>query len=125
MYVNTLNKVKGKEMKVPTAVTTIVEKEEREVLSEIGWREHMTTSQITRKAIQEYISAHAEGNDTFKLDQFQDPTFKIAPTYLSHKDKWKKFYEDSSNEDRTQLRIKAMELQRTFREIDINEEKKS
>ena len=46
----------------------------------IRWREHKSMSEIVRKAINEYIEKHSEGNDSFRLDIWvNDSTFKAVP----------------------------------------------
>lgn len=102
-----------------------MEREEEEALDKIRWREHKSMTAIKRRAIQEFIKNHAEGNNTFTLDKWEeDPTFKAVPTYFSDMDTWHKYYKDSNETDRTQMRIRAIELQKRFRNIDFNEERR-
>jgi hypothetical protein len=93
MYVYSIimNKVRGTGIENPRNITSIVEKDEREKLEEIGWREHLSISEINRKAVQEYIKNHGDGNETFKLDQFQDPNFVAMPAFMSPTGKWTEF----------------------------------
>jgi predicted transcriptional regulator len=77
-----------------------VDPEHIAVLEEIRWREHKSMSAIIRSAIQEYIKAHASGNDHFKLDNWQqDPSFQAVPTILADKEKWKSYLKDCSKEE--------------------------
>jgi len=96
MYVYSIimNKIRGTGIGNPRNITSIVEKDEREKLEEIGWREHLTVSEISRKAIQEYIKNHGEGNSTFRLEQFQDPDFVAMPAFASPMMKWTKFIDE-------------------------------
>ncbi len=104
-----MNKVKGTGISIPTHITSIVEKEERERLEEIGWREHLTVSQINRKAIQEYIKNHGSGNDTFKIDQFQDPDFRAMPATMSPMVDWKEFINNNTDaQEDSKLELKCM-----------------
>ena len=83
-----------KEFKNRKSMLTMLEQEELEALDEIRWRERMSRSEIGRKAIVDYIKAHAAGNSTFKLDQFQDPDFKAMPAFMTPMMKWTKFIDE-------------------------------
>lgn len=117
---------KGKqELKNPKPIGSVVELEEKEAIEDIGWREHKTLSEITRKAIIEYIKNHAEGNDTFKIDKFvENPDFMAVPTLLDNKEKWIKYYQDSNDKDRTKVRIAHNELGKVMDMVHTNEGKK-
>ena len=94
-------------------------------LDQIRWREHKSMGAIIRKAISEFIMNHRAGNNTFKLDDWNtDPTFQAVPSYFSNMDIWSQYYKDSNETDRTQMRIRAIELQKRFRNIDFNEERR-
>ncbi len=108
-----------------TQVSLYLSAEELKILDEIMYRERKSRAQISHEAMLEYMKNHSEGNDTFKLDQFQDPDFKVAPTFLgTNRDKWVQFYKSSDEKDRTQLRIQAINLQKWFQMVDINENRK-
>lgn len=70
----------------------------------------------------EYNKAHAEGNETYRLDQFQDPDFQAVPALFSDPLKWRKYYEDSNDQDKTKLRIKIKEIQKQISNVDFNDE---
>jgi hypothetical protein len=56
----------------------------------ISVREGKSQSEIIMRLIEKFVEGHSEGNDTFKLDQWnEDPTFKVCPSILD-KD-WKKW----------------------------------
>ncbi len=59
-----------------------------ENLEKIKWREHKSQSQLGREAIEEYVKNHADGNDTFTLDQFQEPDFKACPAFFRNSETW-------------------------------------
>ena len=107
------------EQKVTTSIN--MEKKEEEALDQIRWRERKSKNAIMRRAIQEFIRNHEAGNNTFKLDDWhEDPNFKAVPSYFSDIDTWVQYYRDSNEQDRTSMRIRAVELQKKFRMVDIN-----
>ena len=113
-----------KEFKNRDSIIIKLEKEMREAFEEIRWREHKDIAELGREAIIEYIKAHAEGNSTFKLDQFQDPNFRAVPTIHADREKWISHYKDSNREDRVKLNIKINDLQKVFKMIEVNENRK-
>lgn len=97
------------EHKVITSVT--LEKEEEDAIEKIGWREHKSKTKMYRRAIQEYIRAHQEGNDTHTLDNWNDdPNFKAVPTILSRPEIWYKYLEQCSPKERTEIQIRAVSI---------------
>lgn len=115
-----------KEFKHREAITVTLEREEKEILDAIRWREHKDIAELARIAIQEYIKLHAEGNDTFTLDNFvKDPAFEIMPTLGAPQEKWRKFYEGSSQKDRMQLRFYINKLQDQISNVEFNENAKA
>ena len=69
-----------------------VDTEEVKVLDDIRWREHMSLSEIVRKAIKEYIKIHAAGNDTYKLTEWaENPNFIAMPATMSNTSKWNEY----------------------------------
>lgn len=93
-----------------------VDPEQRKILEEIRWREHKSFSEIVRKAVDEFIKAHQQGNDTFRLDNWQDdPEFQAIPTILAHSTKWFSYLKDCPKEDLTQIAISAKNI---LRQID-------
>ena len=102
-----------------------LEAEELKAFDEIRWREHKERTKLGRDAILEYIKSHSEGNDTFKLDNWNDdPNFQAVPTIFSDREKWITYYQDSNEKDRMRLRIQAVDLSKIFRNIDFNENRK-
>lgn len=70
-------------------VSLYVDPEQIEALEEIRWRERQSMSAIVRRAVQEYIKAHGSGNDTFRLDNWNEtPDFQAVPTILSDSQRW-------------------------------------
>jgi len=95
--------------------------EEYEIFEDIRWREKKGKTEIVRSAILEYIKNHGEGNDSFRLETWvKDPTFQAIPTYHSDKEKWIEHYKTSNPEERTRLRIQAMNFSKWFRMVDTN-----
>ena len=104
-----------------TQVALYLSPEELQAFEEIRWRERKERSQLARQAIVEYIKNHASGNSVFKLDKWnEDPTFQAIPTYHSDKEKWIEHYKTSNPEERTRLRIQAMNFNKWFRMVDTN-----
>ena len=98
------------------------------IISELGViaaREKKDASKIIVELIEEYVRNHAEGNSTFKLDNWnEDPDFQALPTFLSNTEKWIACYKNSNEKDRTKLRIQANHLAKLFPNIDFNENRK-
>jgi len=91
------------------------------VMEEIRWRERKSMSAVIRKAVEDYAKSHAEGNDTFKIETWvKDPTFQAIPTYHSDQQKWIEHYKTSNKEERTRLRIQAINFSKWFRMVDTN-----
>ena len=63
-----------------------------------------TKSKVIVQLIEDYVKAHSEGNDTFKLDTWvNDSNFKAIPTILEHdKGKWVN-YVNSCNESENEI----------------------
>jgi hypothetical protein len=81
-----------------------LDEEQINVLNEIRWRERKSVSAIIRKAIEEYINNHAEGNDSFTLEKWQeDPNFKVVPSLLGDKSKWEGYIESCNDDECTQI----------------------
>ena len=82
MYVDEREDRRGRPTSMPSKkrglnYSVYLDEEQLNVLDEIRWRERKSTSALVRKAIEEYINNHAEGNDCFTLDKWQeDPHFK-------------------------------------------------
>lgn len=99
--------------------------EEFEEFEKVRWREHKDKTELARIAILEYIEKHADGNPQYDLDKWQqDPDFQAVPAFLSNRDKWMQHYKDSNEQDRTKLRIQALDLSNIFKHVDINENRK-
>lgn len=102
--------VQGKqEFKQRASVSVILEKAELDAFEEIRWRERMSRSEIGRKAIVDYIKAHAEGNETFKIEDFQNPDFRAMPATMSPMMNWKEFVNHNTDEKEDRdLELKCM-----------------
>ena len=102
-------------------ITMYLEPEEFKALDEIRWRERKGKGEIAREAILEYIKIHSDGNQSFTIDQFQDPDFQAVPALFRDRQTWLEHYQNSNEKERTQLRVKVIELQKAFRQVDINQ----
>ena len=77
-------------------------------MDEIRWRERKSFNEMLNKAVNEYIEHHKEGNETFKLDQWQDdPDFLALPATMASKEKWQRYVSECNNEELTQLGIQS------------------
>lgn len=95
------------------------------IFEDIRWRERLSRSELAHRAVEEYVVNHEQGNSTFKLDQFvKDPTFQAVPAISAGDEAWMNYYKDSNEKDRTRLRIQALRLEKVFRMIDFNEQRK-
>jgi len=109
------------EFKERKGISGYLELNEFNDLEEIRWREHKDFSDILRLAVQEYIRNHKEGNDAFKLDDWQeDPNFKAIPTLFGPNEKWKLCFENSTFEERTNLMIRLKQLRNLLVLVDSN-----
>lgn len=82
-------------------------------LNVIAAREGKKRSEIIVQVLEEYVKAHSSGNDSFKLDNWQeDPEFQAVPTILSDPQKWFKYLSDCTPEERTKI-LKAANTIRT------------
>jgi len=114
-----------KEFKERKLASCYLEAQELNMLQEIRWRERKSESEIIRLAVQEFIKAHAEGNDTFKLDTWNNnPDFQVMPSFGAERDKWRQYYRESDKKDRTKLRVIANDLCKIFSNVDFNENRK-
>lgn len=85
-----------------------LDEEQLKVLEEIRWRERKSVSALMRKAVEEYINNHAEGNDCFTLDKWQDdPHFKAVPTLLADKEKWNNYVDSCGDQECTDIALMA------------------
>jgi len=92
-----------------------------EEFKKIAKREGRDKSKVLVDLIEQYVKEHSAGNPTFTLEQFQDPNFQAVPAYLSDKDKWISHYKNSTDKDKTKLRIQAVNFNKWFRMVDINQ----
>ncbi len=90
-------------------------------LEVIAARERKKTSELIVEVLEQYVKAHSSGNSTFTLDNWKDPEFQAVPAFLSDKEKWISHYKNSNEKDKTKLRIQAVNFNKWFRMVDINE----
>ena len=88
----------------------------------IAQREGKDKSKLIVDLIEQYVKYHKEGNSTFTIDRWNDvPDFQAIPSLDASIDKWMVCYKNCNEEERTLLRIQAMNLSRWFRNVDLNE----
>jgi len=115
--------VKGKTRGLNTSF--YVTGEELEILEEIRWRERKSMSALVRIAIDEYIKSHSEGNDTFKLDTWNDnPDFQAVPTIHASLDKWGKYYDDCNPQEKIKLNVELTKILKIFNNRNLNSKRK-
>lgn len=113
MYFEEREDRRGQPIKMPSRrrglnYSVYLDEEQINVLNEIRWRERKSVSAIIRRAIEEYINNHVEGNDCFTLDKWQnDPHFKAVPTLLADKEKWNHYVDSCSDQECTDIGIMA------------------
>ena len=97
--------VEMKDRKRGLNVSIYLESQQAEALDEIHWRERKSVSELVRIAVSDYIKAHAAGNDSFKLDNWQEtPDFVAVPTILADPEtKWYPYLVDCDREERARL----------------------
>jgi hypothetical protein len=94
-------------------------------LAVIAARERKDTSKIIVELIEQYVKYHSEGNNQFQLDKWnKDPDFQAIPSLDAPIDTWQSCYKNCNDEERTKLRIQAMNLSKWFRTVDINENRR-
>jgi len=114
-----------KEFKERKLASCYLEAQELNLLEEIRWREHKSESEIIRLAIQEYIKGHAEGNETFKLDTWNDnPDFQAVPTIHASLDKWGKYYDDCNPQEKIKLNVELTKILKIFNNRNLNSKRK-
>lgn len=113
MYLDEREDRRGKPISMPSKrrglnYSLYLDEQQINVLEEIRWRERKSLSAIMRKAIEEYINNHAEGNDCFTLDKWQDdPNFKAVPSFLGDKSKWYEYINSCNDKECTDIGIMA------------------
>ena len=74
----------------------------------IAAREGKSLSELLVEILEEYVKNHSQGNNTFKLDIWQeDPNFKALPTLLSDAEKWNKYIDECNDEECTKIAVMA------------------
>jgi hypothetical protein len=115
--------MKGKTRGMP--YTFYIDPQEKESLEEIRWRERKSMSEIIRKAIDEYIRLHAEGNDTYTLDNWElNQTMQAIPNIFATDKEIVEDYRSSNKEDRKMRFESAMRRIQLYKNVNFEESKK-
>jgi hypothetical protein len=86
--------------KDPKRVSLLLDRDICEAMNEIRWRERKSLNEMINRALTEYVKAHGAGNDTFKLDNWnEDPTFQVVPTIFSDSQRWFEYLKDCNKQD--------------------------
>jgi hypothetical protein len=102
------------EYKNKKGIMIYLEGEELSALEDIRWRERMDITEVGRKAILEYIKAHAAGNETFRLDDWvTNPEFKAIPTLWANLNQWSQYAKDCKVPERAKLLKKINDVRKT------------
>jgi len=97
--------IKMKSGKRGTNISVYADSEQMELVEEIRWREHLSKSELVRKALSEYLKAHANGNSTFKLDNWaENSNFRAIPTIMADSETWKSYLRDCGPEELRDLK---------------------
>ena len=108
----------AREFKERMATSIYMEREERELLDEIRWREKKSTAQVIRRAIQEYIQHHGAGNETFSLDNWHDDSdFKAVPTLSSKSEIWYRYLNECTDQELLDIMIKTTRINQQCKDI--------
>lgn len=98
-------------------------KELVEEFKRIADREGKKHSHLIMELMTEYVKNHSSGNSTFKIDEFVNKSdFLIAPAFDTDPQKWRKFYEDSTSDDRLKLKTQITGILKHINNVDFNSE---
>jgi len=103
---------RDQEFKNKKVIGVNLEDEEKKALKDIALRESGgDISPVARKAILEYIEHHKEGNNTFKLDTWnEDPEFKAVPTISSKPETWYKYLNECTDKERLNIQVLSFRI---------------
>ncbi|MGD1837494.1 MAG: ribbon-helix-helix domain-containing protein [Nitrososphaeraceae archaeon] len=77
-----------------------------QAIDQIRWREHVSKSEIVRRAVEEYVKNHSAGNSTFTLDNWNDePNFKVMPSLSAKLNKWDEYLDSCERKDLVNIMI--------------------
>ena len=103
------------------SIDAYLEDSEKKAFKDIAKREKKSQSELLRRIVVDYNQKHGAGNDNFTVDNWlEDPNFQVVPALFSDREKWINYYKNSSEKDKTQLRIVVNDLVKIFRMVDIN-----
>ena len=80
-----------------------------------------TKSKVIVQLIEDYVKAHSEGNDTFKLDTWvNDSNFKAVPTILEkNNQRWIEYVNSCNESDRRDLSICCNSVLKIIQSMEI------
>jgi glutaredoxin len=83
-------------------------------IDKIRGRENADKSEVLNRAMLEYVNAHKEGNETFKLDEWtKNAEFQAVPTIFADNEKWTKYVDDCDKKESLKL-LKAVTFVREY-----------
>ena len=84
---------------------------------EIAAREERDMRDILNEQVQEYVKIHGSGNPSFKLDNWQEPDFKMCPALFSKSDKWIKYFQSLNHDEKTNFEKQIQMLVHTYERL--------
>ena len=112
------------EVQNPKFIGGDIEIEDWEELEKIRWRERKERTEILRTAIQEYIRLHGEGNDSFKLDDWNlNPNKQAIPNLFSEDSKIEQDYITSNKEEKQRRFKNAQRILQIYKNVNYEESK--
>lgn len=80
----------------------------------IAERENKKVSQIIMQLIEDYVKNHAEGNSTFRLENWvENPQFHAIPTIFAKNETWLKHFREMKVSERADT-LKQINVLRKF-----------
>jgi hypothetical protein len=71
---------------------------------DICYREHKSRSEIVNEFVGQFIKAHSEGNDSFKIHQWvNNPQMLAVPNTMSRKEDWVKYVGEEDSKELQKL----------------------
>ena len=84
----------------------------------IATRERKSKSELIVDLIQEYVKTHGSGNNTFKLDTWnEDPEFQAVPTISSKPETWYKYLNECTDKERLNIQVLSFRINQQCKSI--------
>jgi len=73
-------------------VNFFLDEEKKKKLDTISTRDGISLKDIFTEVVDDYIKVHADGNEQFTIDKFQDPDFEAWPAVGANAEKLRGFF---------------------------------